>query len=152
MLIMSVNNNSKYILGILKIAKELNAQVTATRIQKTVFLVEKELKLDLGYNFIPFYFGPFSKELQDDIYKLKELGYVRIMEEQVEDLISGIIVGFKKIYEISDNVMLDLSSLDKNFVDFVTEKLKMPLNSLLKYVYMKYPEYTVNSLIRDKIF
>ncbi|WP_016729814.1 hypothetical protein [Saccharolobus islandicus] len=90
--------------------------------------------------------------MQDDIYKLKELGYVRIMEEQVEDLISGIIVGFKKIYEISDNVMLDLSSLDKNFVDFVTEKLKMPLNSLLKYVYMKYPEYTVNSLIRDKIF
>ncbi len=77
---------------------------------------------------------------------------MRIMEEQVEDLISGIIVGFKKIYEISDNVMLDLSSLDKNFVDFVTEKLKMPLNSLLKYVYMKYPEYTVNSLIRDKIF
>ncbi|ACP54575.1 conjugal transfer protein [Saccharolobus islandicus] len=150
MLIMSVNNNSKYILGILKIAKELNIQVTATRIQKTVFLVEKELKLDLGYNFIPFYFGPFSKELQDDIYKLSELGYVKIREEPVEDLISGVIVGFKKIYEI--NVTFDLSSLDKNFVDFVTEKLKMPLNSLLKYVYMKYPEYTVNSLIRDKIF
>nr|WP_016731451.1 conjugal transfer protein [Sulfolobus islandicus] len=147
---MSVNNNSKYILGILKIAKELNIQVTATRIQKTVFLVEKELKLDLGYNFIPFYFGPFSKELQDDIYKLSELGYVKIREEPVEDLISGVIVGFKKIYEI--NVTFDLSSLDKNFVDFVTEKLKMPLNSLLKYVYMKYPEYTVNSLIRDKIF
>ncbi|ACR41247.1 conjugal transfer protein [Saccharolobus islandicus] len=150
MLIMSVNNNSKYILGILKIAKELNIQVTATRIQKTVFLVEKELKLDLGYNFIPFYFGPFSKELQDDIYKLSELGYVKIREEPVEDLISGVIVGFKKIYEI--NVTFDLSSLDKNFVDFVTEKLKMPLNSLLKYVYMKYPEYTVNSLIKDKIF
>ncbi|ACP37428.1 conserved conjugative plasmid protein [Sulfolobus islandicus M.14.25] len=150
MLIMSANNNSKYILGILKIAKELNIQVTATRIQKTVFLVEKELKLDLGYNFIPFYFGPFSKELQDDIYKLSELGYVKIREEPVEDLISGVIVGFKKIYEI--NVTFDLSSLDKNFVDFVTEKLKMPLNSLLKYVYMKYPEYTVNSLIRDKIF
>nr|WP_238525239.1 conjugal transfer protein [Sulfolobus islandicus] len=147
---MSANNNSKYILGILKIAKELNIQVTATRIQKTVFLVEKELKLDLGYNFIPFYFGPFSKELQDDIYKLSELGYVKIREEPVEDLISGVIVGFKKIYEI--NVTFDLSSLDKNFVDFVTEKLKMPLNSLLKYVYMKYPEYTVNSLIRDKIF
>nr|WP_016732103.1 conjugal transfer protein [Sulfolobus islandicus] len=147
---MSVNNNSKYILGILKIAKELNIQVTATRIQKTVFLVEKELKLDLGYNFIPFYFGPFSKELQDDIYKLSELGYVKIREEPVEDLISGVIVGFKKIYEI--NVTFDLSSLDKNFVDFVTEKLKMPLNSLLKYVYMKYPEYTVNSLIKDKIF
>ncbi|WP_241208882.1 hypothetical protein [Saccharolobus islandicus] len=88
--------------------------------------------------------------MQDDIYKLSELGYVKIREEPVEDLISGVIVGFKKIYEI--NVTFDLSSLDKNFVDFVTEKLKMPLNSLLKYVYMKYPEYTVNSLIRDKIF
>ncbi len=75
---------------------------------------------------------------------------MKIREEPVEDLISGVIVGFKKIYEI--NVTFDLSSLDKNFVDFVTEKLKMPLNSLLKYVYMKYPEYTVNSLIRDKIF
>ncbi|BDC17766.1 conjugal transfer protein [Acidianus sp. HS-5] len=139
-----------YVLGILRIAKDSNVTVTATRLQKVVFLVEKELNRDLGYEFIPYYFGPFSKELQDDVYELKKEGYVEVKEEAVEDIITGALVGFKKAYEITDNA--PSISLDDEFVRFVSEKLVVPLNDLLRYVYIKYPEYTAHSLIKDKIF
>ena len=141
-----------YIMGILKIAKDLGVSVGATRLQKVVFLVEEELNFNIGYKFIPYYFGPFSKELQDDVYKLKNLGYVEIKEEVMEDFVSGEIIGFKKAYKITDKVEFDVNSLDKNFVEFVVTHLKIPLDDLLRYVYVKYPGYTVNSVIKDKIF
>lgn len=141
-----------YVMGILKIAKDQGVLVSATRLQKLVFLIEKELNFNLGYKFIPYYFGPFSKELQEDVYKLKNLGYVEIEEESVEDFVSGAIIGFKKTYKISVKVKLDVSSLDKNFVEFVANRLKISLDDLIRYVYVKYPEYTVNSVIKDKIF
>jgi hypothetical protein len=71
----------------------------------------------------------------------------------VEDFVSGAIIGFKKAYKIMDKVEFDVNSLDKNFVEFVVTHLKIPLiNDLLRYVYVKYPRYTVNSVIKDKIF
>jgi len=82
----SVDKKYFYIMGILKIAKDLGVSVGATRLQKVVFLVKEELNFNIGYKFIPYYFGPFSKELQDGVYKLKNLGYVEIKEEIVEDL------------------------------------------------------------------
>jgi uncharacterized protein YwgA len=152
MIKIDVNSKCFYVMGILKIAKDLGVSVSATKLQKLVFLIEKELNFNLGYEFIPYYFGPFSKELQDDVYRLKNLGYVEVKEEAVEDFVSGAIIGFKKVYKISDKVTFDFSSLDKNFVEFVVTHLKIPLDDLLKYVYVKYPEYTVNSVIKDRIF
>ena len=85
MIKISVDKKYFYIMGILKIAKDLGVSVGATRLQKVVFLVKEELNFNIGYKFIPYYFGPFSKELQDGVYKLKNLGYVEIKEEIVED-------------------------------------------------------------------
>ena len=138
-----------YILGILRLAKDLNVEVTATRFQKTVFLVQKELGRELGYKFVPYYFGPFSKELQDDVYKLKRQGLVDVEEMAVEDLITGALVGFKKVYKITDKA--PAVELDEELKNFVTEKLKVPLHDLLRYVYVKYPEYTAVSLIKDRV-
>ena len=139
-----------YILGILRLAKELNVEVTATRFQKTIFLVQKELGRELGYNFIPYYFGPYSRELQDDVYRLERQGFVNVEEVAVEDLVTGTLVGFKKVYKITDKA--PVVELDQKLKSFVTEKLIMPLHDLLRYVYVKYPEYTATSLTKDKIF
>ena len=140
----------EYILGILRLAKDFNVEVTATRFQKTVFLVQEELGRDLGYKFIPYYFGPFSKELQDDVYRLEKQGFVNVEGTAIEDLVTGALVGFKKVYKITDKA--PVVELDEELKNFVTEKLKMPLHDLLRYVYVKYPEYTATSLIKDKIF
>ncbi|WP_245526997.1 hypothetical protein [Acidianus hospitalis] len=74
--------------------------------------------------------------MQDDVYKLKNLGYVEIKEEVVEDFVSGAIIGFKKAYKITDKVEFDVNSLDKNLVEFVVTHLKIPLDDLLRYVYV----------------
>ncbi|BCU70018.1 conjugal transfer protein [Stygiolobus caldivivus] len=139
-----------YVLGILRLAKDLNVEVTATRFQKTFFLVQKELGRDLGYKFIPYYFGPFSKELQDDVYKLERQGFVNVEKVAVEDLVTGALVGFKKAYKVTDKA--PVVELDEELKSFVTEKLRMPLNDLLRYVYVKYQEYTALSLIKDEVF
>ncbi|MBB5255279.1 hypothetical protein [Sulfurisphaera ohwakuensis] len=88
--------------------------------QKTVFLGQKELGLELDYTFIPYYFGPFSKELQDDVYKLKRLGFIEIKEYVVEDPVTGAMMGFKKIYKITEKAQTKI--LDEEFKMFVTEK------------------------------
>jgi uncharacterized protein YwgA len=59
---------------LLYIAKLNNVEVTATKIQKIFFLLEKEKGINLGLNFRPWFFGPYSKKLQDYLDKLIEMG------------------------------------------------------------------------------
>ena len=146
----TITERSRYILGLLRIAKELGVPVTATRLQKVTFLVEKELNYHLGYTFIPYYFGPFSKDLQDDVYALKRRGLVEIFEEPVVDSITGAVVGFKKTYTIKE--LTPMIELEEKLAKFLAEKLIIPLGELLRYIYLNYPQYTANSLIKDKIF
>ncbi len=46
-------------------AKEENVEVTPTKIQKIFFLLEKEKGVQLGLDFEPFIFGPYSEKLKD---------------------------------------------------------------------------------------
>jgi len=49
-----------------------------TRLQKTIFLLQKKYKIDFGYEFVPYYFGPYSKKLQIEISALRSLGLVEV--------------------------------------------------------------------------
>jgi len=70
-------------------AKEENTEVTATKLQKIFFLLEKEKGIQLGLEFKPWFFGPYSSKLQDFIDKLIEIGEVDVEEEEVRDPLSG---------------------------------------------------------------
>jgi len=70
-------------------AKEENTEVTATKLQKIFFLLEKEKGIQLGLEFKPWFFGPYSSKLQDYIDKLIEIGEVDVEEEEVRDPLSG---------------------------------------------------------------
>lgn len=50
--------------------------VGITRLQKLLFLIEKEGKIVLDASFEPYRFGPFSKKVQDDIDFLINMGYI----------------------------------------------------------------------------
>ena len=49
---------------LLYVAKDEGAEVTATKLQKIFFLLEKEKGVDLGLEFTPWFFGPYSEKLQ----------------------------------------------------------------------------------------
>lgn len=133
----------------LYIAKEENTEVTATKLQKIFFLLEKEKEIQLGLDFKPWFFGPYSSKLQDYIDKLIELGEVDVEEEEVRDPLSGAIIGYKRNYVLK--LELKPEEEEKEIEMFFREWVKKSRTEILNYVYKKYPEYAKYSMIRDKV-
>jgi hypothetical protein len=92
---------------LLHTAKEENTEVTATKLQKIFFLLEKEKGIQLGLEFKPWFFGPYSAKLQDYVDKLIELGEVDVEEEEVRDPLSGETIGYKRNYVLKSEFTPD---------------------------------------------
>jgi len=166
--------------------------VGTTRLQKLLFLVEKEKGLEAekeSFNFEAFKFGPVSKALYDDIEFLVNIGFLeksgedsRISEFsldeidkiKVEDLLevtSDLIsidegddmeertanddmivyrVTEKGVNYLKENNLIE-SEESKKIEDIKKRYAKKSLNELLKYIYIKYPDYATESEIRDQV-
>ncbi|AEE93039.1 conserved pro-lipothrixviral protein [Acidianus hospitalis W1] len=135
---------------LLYIAKLNNVEVTATKLQKIFFLLEKEKGINLGLNFRPWFFGPYSEKLQDYLDKLIEMGNVNVEEEEIRDVLTQKVVGYKRIYILKDENFMP--SNEDEVIEFFKEWVKKSRHEILTYVYEKYPEYSKYSLIRDKNF
>ena len=130
-------------------AKEENTEVTATKLQKIFFLLEKEKGIQLGLDFEPWFFGPYSEKLQDYVDKLIESGEVDVEEEEVRDPLSGEIIGYKRNYVLKSE--LKPEEEEKEIEMFFREWVRKSRTEILNYVYKKYPEYGKYSMIRDKV-
>ncbi|MDR6232646.1 type II toxin-antitoxin system antitoxin SocA domain-containing protein [Pseudomonas oryzihabitans] len=166
--------------------RTLNEPVTGrTRLTKMIFLFQKEwlplFKKNIHmqdqefYNFFPWNYGPFSKEIYDDLnfFCLRNFIAKKVSEEETtfeaasewsewtalneeqEPAIEFVEEAFyleekginftKKMYET-------LSDDQKNLLEkFKSETQRLSLRALLKYVYSKYPDYTEKSKIKDEI-
>jgi len=49
-----------------------------TRLQKTVFLLSENEDVNLGYDFIPYHYGPYSQDLQLEVDLLEAAGLLQI--------------------------------------------------------------------------
>lgn len=152
-----------------------------TRLDKLMYLLSKSPEfaktIDKGYHFEADNFGPFAPELFDDIEALKEEEVITVTsrretknkietidEEYVEkeidkeDNASWKSYPLEK-YELTESGMKIGSLLYKCLSEKQKTELKniksvfgkMSLNTLLHFVYSKYPEMTEKSKIRDKI-
>ena len=130
-------------------AKEENTDVTPTKLQKIFFLLEKEKGIQLGLDFKPWFFGPYSEKLQDYVDKLIESGEVDVEEEEVRDPLSGEIIGYKRYYVLKSE--LKPEEEEKEIEMFFREWVRKSRSEILNYVYKKYPEYAKYSIIRDKV-
>jgi len=131
-------------------AKEESTEVTATKLQKIFFLLEKEKGIDLGLEFKPWFFGPYSSKLQNFIDKLIEIGEVDIEEEEeVRDPLSGEVIAYKWHYVLTSE--FTPSEEDKEIEAFFREWVRKSRTEILNYVYKKYPEYGRYSIVRSKI-
>ena len=159
-----------------------------TKLTKMMFLFEKqiykpffqdEISIDLPL-FEPYYFGPFSRQLFEDLSFFQSIGLV-ITEETDIPLSTADKVEFEEAFDETDEWEAasfdeeeeknELSySLSKGGVAYVKEKIwgrfsqsqrdklqefkkqinLISLDSLLRYVYNKYPEDARKSLIADK--
>ena len=122
-----------------------------TRFEKLIFLTKEEV-LKKGkeevreFTFEPDRFGPLAVELYDELDFLKSSGLVSATPQNGFEITeSG-----KRYFETKVKARISPKVMEK--IEQVKERwAKQDLSELLKYVYQKYPDYTVKSEIKDKI-
>ena len=129
-----------------------------TRLQKIIFLFQQEIlkerKKDLGYNFIPFNYGPYSSTLQSDVEDLTNEDYLKVNAYKGMD---GKYIYHYTITEKGKKLVNDVLTESKyaklrltrpyNLLKKIkTEANRDDLDSLLKRVYTEHPEYAKNSI------
>ncbi|MHB8142804.1 MAG: hypothetical protein ACYDGX_03955 [Thermoleophilia bacterium] len=122
--------------------------LTPVKLQKSLFLIGKafpELAKNY-YNFIPYNYGPFDKEVYSDADLLTDSGLVSSSES------NGL-----TIYEISEDGISEtervLEDAPTEFTNYIQQMVSwiQPLSfqELISSVYAKYPEYKVNSIFQE---
>lgn len=126
-----------------------------TRLQKILFLLQQEAGLG-NFNFVPYKFGPFSREItslvntlvNQNLLTIKSEAEYNFLQESPVQVISLTEMGraeTKKTIEKLDKItLLKVRFLVRRFV-------QIPLTYLIAYVYAKYPEYTTLSEIGDLV-
>jgi uncharacterized protein len=153
-----------------------------TRLMKLLFILQhdypagKSLDTKRTYNFQAYHFGPFSKELYNDLEFLENVGLVQASsqgdaspidqqeeEKVVEDIAIGDVEEEGSLLFEQERYKLTPHGMDwvqKNLIPEAPELLMtsihdikskfapLPLTSLLRYVYSKYPEFAQNTKLK----
>lgn len=129
-----------------------------TRIQKLAFLIEMEYQSSQGismplnpgsFNFEPYDYGPFSKELYDVLEDMDRQG---LIEEDEQEYREGKTRYEYELTEKGKDFVEDQLSTDaaveilRKASKYKSEYNKVPLPDLIKYVYSEYPEYASESV------
>jgi len=137
-------DRKKWILLLLYLANEIKG---TTRLMKYLFLMKKEYEIENEYNFSPYFYGPFSYEVFEDIEKLEKIGLIEIERKIHEPKIAGDWEIFKKYSltekgkEIAEKIYNELDNVTKVKLNELIERFnKYTLAGLISYVYNKYPE------------
>lgn len=159
-----------------------------TKLTKMMFLFEKQIygqffedsiKIELP-EFEPYYFGPFSKKLFEDLAFFESVGMIDASESNIPLSPAGKVeseTSYDQEYDEWGDASFDeteeyelsysLSTSGKRYVEeriwdcyseaqkkilieFKAQINKISLDALLRYVYTKYPEETKKSVIADK--
>ena len=127
----------------------------STRLEKLLFLLKEKFKA-VGkpfYQFEPYYFGPFSAQILEDVTLLREMGLIEIENEVFEprsEFTDAIFI--RKAYKLTVDGKAEAKEI---FEDTVSRKPEigkalfrlreynsMPLSNLLNHIYTEYPQYS----------
>lgn len=126
-----------------------------TRLQKLMFLIQKRMEeqgdsLDWGYPFRAYDYGPFAKELYDDLDRLRRRGFIEEREQRLDDDV--IQYDYVLTPKGREFVREELEERRPDGLAETAETVKdefndVPLQQLIDYVYTEYPEYAENSVL-----
>lgn len=187
--------NGKHILLLLLYSpgksNEINEPIAGkTRIIKMMFLFKEQIKKDFIKDsnielisfpeFFPWNYGPFSKDVYNDIEFFINNGFIEdtqlrkemseIEQDEYENWAEDYL--FENEKELLTNIQNEESfRLSQRGIDFVAQKLynhlsanqkeilrnfkksinESSLDAILRYTYLKFPEYTTKSKIKEKV-
>jgi len=141
-----LTERQKLLLGVLNYHNSVRKVAPpVTIVMKNMLLLQEEQKVPLGYNFVPYKYGPFSKEVYEDLEALERAMLVvrarrgRNVERQ-ETAIDQ---------EAAEDVKQLLETVPQDKRQAVEELMQrygsMGFEQLLDYVYAKYPQFAVQS-------
>ncbi|MBP2387937.1 hypothetical protein [Paeniglutamicibacter kerguelensis] len=144
-----------------------------TRLEKLIFLLERETNsknwLDQDADFEAYNFGPFSQKIYQAVDTLGAAGLLLDSSKESSDTTDsweqreGIGLnpdpystrdfqltdrGWRYFNALSGELSKD--ALDE-LRDFKNQFVNLPLRQLIRYVYMKYDNFTTKSIIRDEV-
>jgi len=112
---------------------------------KWAFLLSREMPSVGGpsfYDFVPYHYGPFSFALFREADNLVRNGYLREIKVDGRDFWELVPDAPANTQSLSRDVRRDASRVVERFPD-------KPSDNLLDYVYKQFPQYTVNSKLRQ---
>ena len=130
---------------------------TTTRLEKMAFLCDKNTFADSPYyeDWTPYHYGPYSQKLMDDVKFFSSPSKRFIDIRLIEDSFANAV----KIYSLAIKGQYFYSKL-LSYFDEKPAQIKELVggyqkdktnNNLLDFVYKNYKEYTINSLIKDRV-
>jgi uncharacterized protein YwgA len=142
-----------------------------TRLEKLLFLASEEEEVLEGvedpFEFRPYDFGPYSKEIYESVELLEEAGLLdehrvlggRALDEMEEvAAATGEREGVERQFVLTDHgkavarLLARRNPMVSRKLTTIKDKYaRMPLGRLVRYVYERYPRYAEKSKIRDQV-
>jgi len=137
-------------LVVLATLPEGERRLTPMQLQKTLFLISKNMSDELGkdyYDFVPYLYGPFAKGINQDVNDLIEEGLLTAVPavdrswNWYELSASG--------FELGSLLSAKLSQDSREYVEVAAQWVRTtPVGAMLRAIYEKYPEYAEKSVAR----
>lgn len=127
---------------LLSLIETFGGHLSAKQLQKYLFLLTRK-QTEKSYDFIPYYYGCFSFQANQDIAILSKLGYLSIIEDQ-----NGRLIQLQR----KENYILMLDMFEQQILrDLKKEFGKMNQNDLIRYTYVRYPFFATKSIIAKSL-
>lgn len=126
-----------------------NEPILITSLMKYVFLLQKEGTTGQAlYHFVPYKYGPFAREIYQDLEALAADGFVAVTEtdeERTEIVLvpSKEAIAQRVIAELPEDLRADISGV-------LDQYGQLSHNQLLATVYEKFPAYAMKSRFRRR--
>lgn len=126
----------KLLLAILEI---FGGKLSAIQLQKYLFLVTR-LQTEKSFFFVPFKYGCFSFQANQDMITLGTYGYINVSNNEYT------------LNNVAINYISQLDLFDQQFVRNIYAQFgSMSQDELVAYIYIKYPFYALNSCIAKQL-
>ena len=125
---------------ILALLETLNRDVSAKSMQKYLFLFTRKQIGDKAFDFVPYKYGCFSFQANQDFVALSKQGYLEIERTEKKDSL------YHSIYKT--HFLKDLDMFDAQAIQDVCKQYgNMPQDELIAYTYRTSPFTAINSVI-----
>lgn len=126
----------KILLALLEV---FGGKLSAIQFQKYLFLFTRE-QMNKAFSFIPYKYGCFSFQANQDMTTLGTYGYVQENEKGYE------------LLSLSSDYLAQLDMFDQQVMRSVYDEFShMTQDELVTYIYVNYPFYAINSTIAGRL-